>query len=140
MALDFLKRIGKKKLQETPAKAPEVTPVAKAKVASLATRQRGGKTGGATSLPSVLLNPHITEKATLQNEGGSYVFRINSKATKCAVKQSVESLYGVRVKSVRLIKKPARKVRLGKRAGMKPGLKKAMVQLQKGESIEMISR
>ncbi|MCH7828354.1 50S ribosomal protein L23 [Patescibacteria group bacterium] len=108
--------------------APQSAPVIKKKVKR------------APSFPSVLLNPHITEKATLLGEKGQYVFRVQPQATKDAVKQSVEALYGVAVRNVRLIKKPAKKIRIGRREGVKQGLKKAVVQLKAGESIEVISR
>lgn len=93
-----------------------------------------------TVLPGILSNPHITEKATFLGEKGQYVFRVHQGATKGAVKQSVESLYGVEVRNVRLIKKPAKKIRIGRREGQKPGLKKAVVQLKTGQTIEVISR
>ena len=94
----------------------------------------------ASSLPCVLFNPHITEKATMLGEMGQYVFRVYPQATKGAVKQSVEALYGVAVQNVRMIKKPAKKIRIGRKEGVKQGLKKAVVQLKAGESIEVISR
>tara|TARA_B100001971_G_C18052464_1_gene463591 strand:+ start:402 stop:830 length:429 start_codon:yes stop_codon:yes gene_type:complete len=108
--------------------APKVTPVIKKKAKSI------------PSFPSALLNPHITEKATLLGEKGQYVFRVHLTATKGAVKQSVESLYGVDVKNVRLIKKPAKKIRIGRKEGMKAELRKAVVQLKAGQRIEVISR
>jgi len=98
------------------------------------------KTGNRSFLPTVLRNPHITEKATMLGEKGQYVFEVDPEATKGAVKQSVEALYGVAVRNVRLIKKPAKKIRIGRREGIKQGLKKAVVKLKTGESIEVISR
>lgn len=93
-----------------------------------------------SALPGVLFHPHITEKATMLGERGQYVFRVHPKATKSSVRQSVEALYGVSVRSIRLIKKPAKKIRVGRREGIQQGLKKAVVQLKAGESIEVISR
>lgn len=124
------------KVQET----AKLESKAKEEVASAASRRSGGKAKKASPLSGVLLNPHITEKATMLGEKGQYVFRVHPQATKDAVKQSVEVLYGVTVRNVRLIKKPAKKIRIGKKEGVKQGLKKAMVQLKIGESIEVISR
>ena len=114
--------------EEKPARPGKETPVAKKKAKNI------------SSLPSVLFNPHITEKATLLGEKGQYVFRVHPKATKNAVRQSVQALYGVAVQHVRLVKKPAKKIRLGRKEGVKQGLKKAVVQLKAGERIEVISR
>jgi len=98
------------------------------------------KVKNSPSLPTVLRNPHITEKATLLGEEGQYVFRVDPEATKGAVKQSVEALYGVSVRSVHMIKKPAKKIRIGRKEGFQQGLKKAVVKLKRGENIEVISR
>ena len=92
------------------------------------------------ALSSVLIHPHVTEKASMLAEKGQYVFRVQKTATKGAIKQSVEALYGVNVKRVGLTIKPARKVRAGKKTVLKPGLKKAIVHLKEGESIEIMSR
>ena len=142
MAFDLFKRRKQEKPQPKVAKpvaaaqeqpkeheaAPKETPAIKKK-AKLA-----------PSLLSVLLNPHITEKATMLGEKGQYVFRVHPTATKGAVRGAVESLYGVEVRSVRLIRKPAKKIRIGRKEGVKPGLKKAVVQLKEGQSMEVISR
>lgn len=88
----------------------------------------------------VITQPHITEKAALLNEKGKYVFRVRGNATKSSVKEAVEDVYGVEVKHVRMNKKPAKKIRLGRKQGTQPGYKKAVVTLKPGQSIEIISR
>jgi len=138
MAFNFFK---KKKQEESQPKADqplaEKQEQAKDEKETLAPKKR---TKSKLVFSNVLLNPHITEKATLLKEQGQYVFKVELGATKGAVKQSVEALYGVLVKNVRLIKKPAKKIRIGRREGIKPGLKKAVVQLKQGENIETLSR
>ena len=140
MAFGFLKRKKKEEPQKKTEKplvekkdkeeeqVPSKPPVAKKK----------GKT--MPSLPNVLCNPHVTEKAAMLGEKGQYVFSVDPNATKDSIKQSVEALYGVSVQSVRLQKKPSRKVRVGRKMGVKPGLKKAIVQLKGEERMEVISR
>ena len=133
----------KKKQQEKP-QVKEGPPLAKTPETQEQTSKTQPDTGKKAKKPpvlsGVLLNPHITEKAAMLQEMGQYVFRVHKDATKGAVRGSVESLYGVEVQSVRLIKKPAKKIRSGKKMGLKPGLKKAVVQLKQGQSIEIISR
>tara|TARA_Y100000310_G_C20698585_1_gene827561 strand:+ start:6199 stop:6615 length:417 start_codon:yes stop_codon:yes gene_type:complete len=90
--------------------------------------------------PSVLSRPHITEKASFLAEKGQYVFRVVPEATKHQVKAAVEELYGVEVAGVRIARQRSKTVRVGKKEGIKPGFKKAVVQLQKGQTIEVISR
>lgn len=92
------------------------------------------------ALPGVLLAPHATEKAAAMAEKGEYVFAVHEQASKGAVKQAVEALYGAAVQDVRFVKKPAKKVQLARRKGVKPGLRKAVVQVKKGEHLEVVSR
>ena len=140
MAFNIFKKKEEKKSQEQIEKplAGEKKEPKKEVVKKAAVSAKGKKTFPA--LASVLLSPHVTEKAAMLAEKGQYVFRVHKTATKGAVKQSVEALYGVNVKKVGLTTKPARKVRAGKRTVLQPGLKKAVVHLKKGESIEIISR
>ncbi|MDA1337250.1 MAG: 50S ribosomal protein L23 [bacterium] len=119
--------------KETSKKKDEVV-----KKAAPAVKSKGKKMTPALS--SVLQSPHITEKASWLAEQKQYVFRVHPTATKGAVKQSVEALYGVGVKGVRLTIKPARKIGAGKRAVVKPGMKKAIVHLQEGQTLDIISR
>ena len=101
---------------------------------------KGKSKNGAPFSSSVLLNPHITEKASMLAEKGQYVFRVHTEATKGSVKKSVESIYGVNVKGVRLTTKPGRKVRAGRKMGFKSGMKKAVVHLKEGQTIDIIAR
>lgn len=130
------KREPKEELQKRESEIPEEKPAGPGKEISVQKK----RTENSSSLPTVLRNPHITEKATRLGEKGQYVFKVHPQATKNSVKQSVEALYGVLVQNVRLIKKPTKKIRVGKREGIQQGLKKAIVQLKQGESIEVISR
>ncbi|MDP2735229.1 MAG: 50S ribosomal protein L23 [bacterium] len=133
MAFNIFKK--KEETKEAPA-VKEAAPKAEKPAASAPKAKGKGK----VSLPGVLLNPHVTEKASLLAEKGQYVFRVHPLATKGAVKQSVEALYGVEVRDVRMTKKPAKKVRLGRKEGVKQGMKKAVVQVKRGQTIEVISR
>ena len=139
MAFNFFK----KKEQEKPQPKVQKPAAIKQEEHEVAPKEAEGTKKKAKKtflLPGVLMNPHITEKASMLGERGQYVFRVHKEATKGAVRGAVESLYGVEVRSVRLIRKPAKKIRSGKKMGLKPELKKAVVQLKRGQSIEVISR
>ena len=89
----------------------------------------------------VLIKPHITEKASTFAQDNRYLFEVFQSATKGQVVQAVRDVYGVNVKSVRMIRIPSKKVRLGKkREGIKKGYKKAIVQLRPGQKIEIMPR
>jgi large subunit ribosomal protein L23 len=63
------------------------------------------------------------------------LFIVNSFANKIQVKRAVEELLKVKVEKVNLINVPGKKKRLGKFEGMRPGKKKAVVTLKKGEKL-----
>ena len=56
---------------------------------------------------------------------------------KTEAKKSVEKIYGVKVRSVKILNMPGKEKRLGRIIGRVPGFKKAIVTLEKGQSIEM---
>ena len=89
----------------------------------------------------VLVQPHITEKASILAQDNRYLFKVFQSATKGQVAQAVKDVYGVDVKSVRMIRIPSKKVRLGRRReGIKKGYKKAIVQLQQDQKLEIMPR
>lgn len=88
----------------------------------------------------VLRKAHITEKATDLTAKNQYVFNVFPQANKTQVKKSVEDLYGVDVVSVNIVNIPAKKRRLGRSQGEKPGYKKAIVKIKEGQEIELMPR
>lgn len=91
---------------------------------------------------SILIKPIITEKATAMSElRNCYSFEVNTKANKVEIKKAVESAYGVSVEKVRTINvRPDRKTRqtkTGVQHGKTNAVKKAIVQLAEGESIDL---
>lgn len=88
----------------------------------------------------ILKVPHVTEKATDLTEKNQYIFRVWPRANKNEVKKAVESLYGVEVISVKIIKVPAKKRRLGRIEGFRKSYKKAIVKIKKGQKIEVLPR
>jgi large subunit ribosomal protein L23 len=91
---------------------------------------------------SILIKPIITEKATANSEANNcYSFEVNTKANKIEIKQAVESAYGVSVEKVRTINvRPERRTRYtktGLQHGKTNAVKKAIVQLAEGETIDL---
>lgn len=88
----------------------------------------------------VLRFPHVTEKATYLAENNRYVFKVFESTNKTEVKKAVENNYGVKVVGVRIINIKGKKVRLGKKVGHKKGYKKAIIEIAKGQKIEILPR
>ena len=86
----------------------------------------------------VLLAPVVSEKSYAQiEENNTYSFRIHPDAHKTQVRQAVEELFDVKVVRVNIAKVQPKPKRRGFHRGTKPGWKKAIVQLQRGDSIEI---
>jgi large subunit ribosomal protein L23 len=83
----------------------------------------------------VLLAPVVSEKSYSLIAEGKYVFRIHQDAHRTQVRQAVEELFGVHVEGVNVLKVQAKPKRRGVSKGIRPGWKKAIVQLREGETI-----
>jgi len=85
----------------------------------------------------VIVSPVITEKATTASEFNKVVFKVALTATKPQIKEAVEKLFDVKVKSVNtLVRKGKTKVFKG-RIGVQNDVKKAVVTLAEGHSIDI---
>jgi large subunit ribosomal protein L23 len=88
-------------------------------------------------LYDVIVSPVITEKATALSEQNKVVFRVRPEATKPQIKEAVEKLFEVKVRSVNtLVTKGKRKVFRG-RKGQRSDVKKAVVTLEAGQTIDV---
>jgi len=85
-----------------------------------------------------LESPHITEKATFLAELNQYIFKVKNNSNKIQIKEAVESLYDIDVVNVNIIRIPAKKKRIGRIQGKKPGYKKAIIKVKEGQKIEFI--
>lgn len=88
----------------------------------------------------ILIEPHITEKATKLAQENQYVFKVNSKANKSEIKKAVEQAYDVDVTKVRTANMPRKKRQKGRIEGWKKGYKKAIVEIQEDQKIEIMPR
>ena len=85
----------------------------------------------------VLIRPVISEKSYEQITQNRYTFKIHKDAHKTQVRQAVEQLFDVTVVYVNILKVQAKPKRRGLYKGIRPGWKKAVVQLKAGDSIEI---
>ena len=82
-------------------------------------------------------NPIITEKATILSEQNKTVFKVHSGANKKSIKKNIERLFKVTVIKVNILnQKRKKKIKQGK-LSVKPGYKKAIITLKKGQSIDL---
>ncbi|WP_459696022.1 50S ribosomal protein L23 [Acidisoma sp. C75] len=84
----------------------------------------------------VIRSPVITEKATVLTERSQVSFRVAIGATKPEIKTAVETLFGVKVLAVNTMVTKGKTKRFRGRPGQRADVKKAIVQLADGQSID----
>src|SRR5437588_9455666 len=84
----------------------------------------------------ILRRPVITEKglAIKENEN-TLVYQVAKQAAKSEIKEAVQSIFKVKVDSVRTADYPGKERRRGRFAGYRPDWKKAYVRLKTGEKM-----
>jgi large subunit ribosomal protein L23 len=83
----------------------------------------------------------ITEKGTrLRERENGYLFEVARDANKIEIKQAIEAIFPVKVQSVRTQRVHGKPKRMGRYAGHRPDWKKAVVTLQKGQTIELFEQ
>jgi large subunit ribosomal protein L23 len=85
----------------------------------------------------VLIAPVVSEKSYSLIGENKYSFRVHEKAHKTQIRQAVEEVFDVKVESVNVLKVRAKPKRRGLQKGVKPGWKKAVVELREGDRIEI---
>ncbi len=91
-----------------------------------------------SDLRSVLESPVVTEKATILRDRNTYTFRVDRRANKIQIRQAIESIFEVRVKSVRTLNVARKPKRQGIHQGHTRAWKKAYVTLRSGDSIDLV--
>jgi large subunit ribosomal protein L23 len=85
----------------------------------------------------IIIAPVVTEKATMASEHNKVVFKVAIKATKPQIKEAVEKLFDVKVKSVNtVLRKGKTKVFRGS-FGSQSNVKRAVVTLEEGHRIDV---
>ena len=85
----------------------------------------------------VIVAPHITEKATVLSEQNKVVFRVSMDSTKSEIAEAVETLFNVTVTKVNTLIQEGKTKRFRGRKGRRSDIKKAIVTLADGQSIDV---
>lgn len=88
-------------------------------------------------LYDVILGPVITEKATNASEHNQVLFKVRGDATKPQIKEAVEKLFDVKVKSVNTLTRPGKWKVFRNRIGQQSDVKRAIVTLEEGHRIDV---
>ena len=86
----------------------------------------------------VLVRPLVTEKSTLLQERGKYVFEVAGEATKGDIARAVAKTFNVTVLAVNTMNMSGKRKRFGRRQLTKqPDFAKAIVTLKPGDKIQL---
>jgi large subunit ribosomal protein L23 len=85
----------------------------------------------------VVLAPHITEKSTILSEANAVVFKVAADASKPEIKAAVEALFNVKVTGVNTMVTKGKTKRWKGKPYQRSDVKKAIVTLAEGQSIDI---
>jgi large subunit ribosomal protein L23 len=84
-----------------------------------------------------ILSPVITEKATYLSDQNKVVFRVAKDATKAEIADAIQELFKVTVVKVNTLVVKGKTKRWRGRLGQRSDVKKAIVTLAEGQSIDV---
>ena len=85
----------------------------------------------------ILIQPILSEEATLLREQNKYTFKVDPAASKIQIKEAVRKLFNVNVVDCTTMNVRGKMKRLRGRPGRTSSYKKAIVKLAPGESIKV---
>lgn len=85
----------------------------------------------------IIKSPILTEKSAGLAQSNVITFSVDVKANKTQIKQAVEKIFNVKVDSVNTVTVRPKKKRVGRYTGYTNKVKKAIVKLHEGSSIEL---
>ena len=86
-------------------------------------------------IDQILIKPILTEKGTTLANNKVYLFEVDRKANKHMVKNTLEKLYKVKVRDVKIMIRKGKKKRVGRKMTVKslPSRKIAFIKLSEGK-------
>tara|TARA_Y100000590_G_C15166101_1_gene805467 strand:- start:222 stop:512 length:291 start_codon:yes stop_codon:yes gene_type:complete len=84
-----------------------------------------------------IISPNITEKSTSLSQFNKVVFKVDKNANKKSIKKNIEKIFKVNVVKVNTVNIREKSKLVRNKKSYKPGYKKAIVTLKKGQSIDL---
>jgi len=86
---------------------------------------------------SILIEPVLSEKSNILRESGQYVFKVDPRADKTMIMEAVRRMFKVNPVSCRVMNVSSKPKRLRGKPGRTAEWKKAIVSLEKGQTIRV---
>ncbi len=90
----------------------------------------------------VIIRPVVSEKSYGLLDNGVYTFVVAPDANKVEIRQAIEAIFGVKVTKVNTLNRKGKR-KLNRRSrtfGKRPDLKRAVVTLAEGETIDVFEK
>ena len=84
-----------------------------------------------------IVSPNVTEKSTSLSEYNKVVFKVSKNANKKSIKKSIEKIFKVNVVKINTVNIREKVKIVRNKKAFKPGYKKAIITLKKGQSIDL---
>lgn len=85
----------------------------------------------------IIKRPIITEKSSGLVDKLQYSFEVEKTANKVEIKKAIEEIFNVKVVAIRTVNVHKKAKRMGRYEGFKSAYKKAIVRLEKGQTIDV---
>ena len=85
----------------------------------------------------IIYQPVVSEKSVSLGAGNVYTFKVDPRANLPLIRQAVETLFKVKVKSVNVLNVPGKPKNAGRRKVRRAHWKKAIVTLMPGQTIKL---
>lgn len=86
---------------------------------------------------SILIEPVLSEKSNILRESGQYVFKVDPRADKIMIMEAVRRMFKVNPVACRVMNVASKPKRLRGKPGRTAEWKKAIVSLEKGQTIRV---
>ena len=84
-----------------------------------------------------IISPNVTEKSTSLSEFNKIVFKVDQNANKKTIKKNIEKIFKVNVIKINTVNMKGKIKLVKNKKSFKPGYKKAIITLKKGQSIDL---
>ena len=84
-----------------------------------------------------IISPNVTEKSTSLSEFNKIVFKVDKNANKKSIKKNIEKIFKFNVIKINTVNMKGKVKLVKNKKSFKPGYKKAIITLKKGQSIDL---
>ena len=89
------------------------------------------------SARDIIIRPVVTEKTMKLADENKVTFEVSKNANKISVAQAINEIYGIKPEKINIVNVHPKKKRMGRFVGKTNAVKKAIVTLPEGQTIDI---